>query len=87
MDDPNASSKLTKFDKAWLRYYKFDTRLNPDGNAEKWVVCEEDGKAWKISDMTLYGMIDPGGFAEMKLMKKEKKSRKMMLLKILLKKN
>ncbi len=70
MNNPNAASKLTKFDKAWLRYYKFEDRPNPQGDMEKWVVCDEDGKAWPVNEMTLYGMIDPGGFAEMKLLKK-----------------
>ena len=70
MNNPRAASVLTKFDGAWLRYYKFEDRKNSQGDFEKWVVCEEDGKAWQVGEMTLYGMIDPGGFAEMKLLKK-----------------
>jgi hypothetical protein len=65
MNCPRDSTTLTKFDGAWLRFYKFQEEY--DG---VYVVCEDDGARFLLSDMTLWGMIDPGGFAEMKLMKK-----------------
>jgi hypothetical protein len=65
MNCPRDSTTLTKFDGAWLRYYKFEEEL--DGI---YVVCEDDGARFRIADFALWGMIDPGGFAEMKLMKK-----------------
>jgi len=55
---------LNKFDPTWIRYYRFDER--EDG---RYVVCEDDGQEFKLSAIQLYGMIDPGGFAEVKAIK------------------
>jgi hypothetical protein len=65
MNCPRDSTTLTKFDGAWLRFYKFET-IGDD----LFVVCEDDGQRFRVADFPLWGMIDPGGFAEMKLMKK-----------------
>jgi hypothetical protein len=65
MNCPRDSTTLTKFDGAWLRFYKFD---GEGDNLE--VVCEDDGQRFSVAEFPLWGMIDPGGFAEMQLMKK-----------------
>ena len=72
MNNPKDASILTKFDGSWLRYFHFEDRPaeNDPSIIEKWVVCDEDGQSWNTSKMVLYGFIDPGGFAETKLMKK-----------------
>ncbi len=66
MNIPTGASMMTKFDRAWLRYFHFWT----DENGKKWIVCEldngGDGEKFKLSDLSLYGMIDPAGFREMK---------------------
>ncbi len=66
MNRPEGATLLTKFDRAWLRYFHFWT----DENGKKWIVCEldngGDGEKFKLSDLSLYGMIDPAGFREMK---------------------
>jgi hypothetical protein len=59
-----AGGGLNKFDKAWLKYFRFDKR--DDG---EWIVCKDDGEEFKLSTIPLYGMIDPGGFSEIKLIK------------------
>ncbi|MBV6343687.1 hypothetical protein, partial [Candidatus Magnetobacterium casense] len=59
---------LTKFDISWLRYYRFDNRQGETG-PELWIVCEDDKEEFRVEDIPLYGMIDPGGFSELKLVK------------------
>jgi hypothetical protein len=55
---------LSKFDPAWLRYFRFDKR--EDG---MYLVCEDDKEEFQLSKIQLYGMIDPGGFSEVKAIK------------------
>jgi hypothetical protein len=62
MNCPRDSTTLTKFDGAWLRYYKFEGE-----GTEQRVVCEDNGESFRLSDFPLWGFIDPGGFAEMKV--------------------
>ncbi len=76
MNMPGKSSGLTKFDKDWIRYYRFEERedgkyvvcLMPDGSVEK----GRDGndEAFRVKDIPIAGMIDPGGFAETKMIKR-----------------
>lgn len=61
MNQPWRASALSKFDKHWIKYYKFEDR--PAG---RYIVCQDDGQAFKLSDIALYGMVDPGGFSEKK---------------------
>lgn len=65
MNLPRDSTTLTKFDGAWLRYYRFD-----EAAGERVIICEDDGETFNLDTFPLWGMIDPGGFAEMKLLKK-----------------
>jgi len=62
MNMPRDSTTLTKFDSAWLRYYHFE-----EDGAGKWIVCDDDNEKFLIGDFNLWGFIDPGGFAEMKV--------------------
>lgn len=68
-NNPRRAPGLTKFDKVWLRYYHFETI-----DDKQWVVCEKDdgkdGEKFKLETMSLRGIVDPGGFAETKMMKK-----------------
>lgn len=64
-----AGGALNKFDIKWLRYYRWEERDN-----RMWLICENDdgsdGEAFRLSEIPLYGMIDPGGFAEIKSVKR-----------------
>lgn len=65
MNVPSGGSIFTKFDYAWIRWYHFEDRpaLSDPSRTEKWIVCD-DGKEFRVNDIPLYGMIDPGGLAE-----------------------
>jgi len=66
MNNPSRSGSggLSKFKIEYLRYFRFSER--DDGT---WLVCEDDGEEFKLSAIPLYGMIDPGGFSEVKHIK------------------
>jgi len=68
-NSPHRALGLKKFEKAWLRYYEFQ-----EIDGEKYVVCKKDddsdGEKIPLKSISLYGIIDPGGFADTKLMKK-----------------
>jgi hypothetical protein len=68
-NNPRRALGLTKFSKEWLRYYHFE-----DIDEKRWVVCEKDdgkdGEKFKLESLSLRGIVDPGGFAETKMMKK-----------------
>ncbi len=69
MNNPHKGKGLNKFEKTWLRFYRWDKR-----DAGLWLVClDKDGKdaeVFKVSDIPLYGYIDPGGFRAEKGLKK-----------------
>jgi hypothetical protein len=60
---------LEKFDKSWLRYFHWE-----ESDRGKVIVAEKedgsDGEKFVLADVPLYGCIDPGGFAEIKAIKK-----------------
>ena len=64
-NNPSKASGLNKFQVSWLKKFKFDKR-----DEGLYVVCDDDKEVFKVSEMPLIGMIDPGGFAELKMMKK-----------------
>lgn len=64
MNMPRAGGALNKFLFEWLRYYHIEKRDNGE-----WIVCDDDKEEFKIGTMRLFGFIDPGGFAETKLVK------------------
>ena len=66
MNIPGNATTLTKFDPAWLRYYDLEQAPNGDW----YLICEGSKESFRLKDIPLYGMIDPGGFSEVKLMKK-----------------
>jgi len=66
MCNPQKAAGLNKFEATWLKFFKWDDRKE-DG---LYIVCEDDKEEWPLTAVPLYGMIDPGGFAETKLMKK-----------------
>lgn len=67
MNMPTGSSTLTKFDYNWIRWYHQETRKNESsGEDEEMIVCD-DGQAFPLAGMNKWGFIDPGGFAETKM--------------------
>lgn len=68
-NNPQASSALNKFDRSWLRYYHWE-----DSDKGRVIVSEKedgsDGEKFALKDIPLFGCIDPGGFAETKMLKK-----------------
>ena len=69
-NSPHGQTLLTKFDYNWIRWFKFDDRKTTDNHDEKWIVCEDDKEEFRINDIQLFGLIDPGGFSETKLIKR-----------------
>jgi len=67
MNNPGrAEGGFNKFDKAWIKYYDLEEREIGT------YLIPEDAKgdeAYKLTDIPLYGFIDPGGFSELKLSK------------------
>lgn len=66
MCNPQKSTGINKFEIRWLKTFIWDDR----GEDGLWIICEDDKKEFPLHAIPLYGMIDPGGFAETKLMKK-----------------
>jgi intein/homing endonuclease len=63
MNNPGrGDSAFTKFDASWFLYYRRN-------EAEDILICNDDNEEFKLKDIPLYGMIDPGGFSETKLTK------------------
>ena len=74
MNDPHRASGLTKIDGSWFRYFHFEDR-----NGIKFVVCDDpvtdENKRiihpeFRLSSIRLFAIIDPGGFAETKMIKR-----------------
>jgi len=69
MNSPDEGSGLTKIDPSWFRYYRYEKR-----DKGWYVVCEKadetDGEEFRVTDIPLFGMLDPGGFADKKLVTK-----------------
>jgi hypothetical protein len=66
MNMPTGASKMTKFDYNWLRWYTIESRVNQAGGEDEYIVCD-DKVEFKLKEIQKYGFIDPGGFAEMKV--------------------
>jgi hypothetical protein len=67
-NNPGKSSAMNKFERAWLRYFRWD-----ESDKGKVIVCEKedgsDGEKFLLRDIPLFGAIDPGGFSDMKMLK------------------
>jgi hypothetical protein len=68
-NNPRESTALNKFDGNWIRWYEIEEEERLSGPPEKWIICD-DGQRFRIGEFNLWGFIDPGGFAEMRLQKK-----------------
>jgi len=66
MNNPSKSEGFNKFDREWLRYYHFEE--NEEG--KQVIVCDDDKEEFPVNSILWYGMIDPGGFAETRLLKR-----------------
>jgi len=68
-NNPRKSGALNKFDRAWLHFYHWEG----DGR-DRVIVAEKedgsDGERFALKDIPLFGCIDPGGFAETRMLKK-----------------
>jgi len=63
---PEEATSLHKFDSRWLKYFRFDER-----DKGLYLIClddkmEDTEEIFPLSDIKLYGIIDPGAFAEEK---------------------
>lgn len=70
MNNPKRGTGLNKFEYEWIRFYRWEER-----DEDRFLICQDDQQRdtdveYSLSDLPLFGMIDPGGFAEEKLMKK-----------------
>ena len=70
MNNPQKSIGLTKFDPAWLRYFRFEKR-----DKGLYLICQDDNdkdteEVFPLSEIKLYGVIDPGAFAETKALRR-----------------
>lgn len=66
MNNPHRATGLNKIEKEWIRFYHWEER-----ESGKYLVCDDDEKEeFKLSEISLVGIIDPGGFAETKMIKK-----------------
>lgn len=72
-NNPRQSGLLNKFDRKWLRYFRFEDL--PTG---RHVICEtdegKDGEKFALREMPIYGAIDPAGFGEIKGVKRGARS-------------
>lgn len=70
-NNPNKAAGLTKMERDWFRFFRFEER-----DKGTYVVCldkDEDQvepDAFRLAEINLIGMIDPGGFRETKVLKK-----------------
>ena len=66
MNLPTGASELTKFDLRWLKYYHWEDK--EDG---RYIVTDDENpESFKLATLPQYAIIDPGGFAETKMIKK-----------------
>jgi len=65
MNNPRMGSGLNKFDIKWLKFYREEER--EDGT---YLFCKDDNEVFAVKEIPWFGMIDPGGFSELKLTKK-----------------
>ncbi len=65
MNMPHMAEKgQNSFKFEWLEFFRIEKRDDPrTGMPEKWFVCKDDSKEFAASQVPLYGIIDPGGFA------------------------
>jgi len=56
---PFGADIMTKFDKRWLKYYRWEDRAGT-----RYMVCNDDKEAFRLGSFPTYGIIDPGGFSQ-----------------------
>lgn len=78
MNNPERAEGLHKFLHAWLRFFTFEKLIDEFGTEHTWIQCWNDddtrGERFLLSQIPLYGFIDPGGFAEIKMMKRSSRN-------------
>lgn len=72
MNMPQKAGGLQKFDVDWMKYYKWDERLEND-IIERYYICDDDKEEFLYRKTPTWGYIDPGGFAETRLIKRGSK--------------
>ena len=56
---------LNKFDRDWIKWYQWEEHENG-----LYLRCKDDKELFKLSEIPQYGILDMGGFKEIKLIKK-----------------
>jgi hypothetical protein len=68
MNNPKGASPINKIEGSWIEWFHEDERPGKPGT---WIVCDDAKKEeWAVDEIDWVGIIDPGGFAEIKLSKK-----------------
>jgi hypothetical protein len=70
MNMPTAADGINTIKYEWMKEYMFET----DEMGVKWVKCKDDGERFRICDMTIRAVIDPGGFAQGSNLKKSSRN-------------
>jgi len=66
MNNPRGKTGINKIDPDWIMYYHIDQR-----DQGEYIVCEDSKKEeFSVKEIDWIGIIDPGGFAETKLLKR-----------------
>jgi hypothetical protein len=73
MCNPTKAAGLNKFDKRYLKYFKW----GEDEEGYRTIICMDDKEEFRLHSIPLYEMIDPGGFAEIKTSKGGSKDAKL----------
>jgi len=65
-NNPHRGSGFNKFELDWIRYFRFEDR-----EGKMFIVLDDnEDEVYPMAALPLYGMIDPGGFSETRLIKK-----------------
>jgi hypothetical protein len=59
MNMPTAAEGINTIKYEWIKFYMFEE----DADGVVWVRCKDDNQKFRVCDMTIRGVIDPGGFA------------------------
>ena len=60
-----APGALNKFDKDWIKWFQWEEKSNG-----LYLRCKDDDELFKLSEIPQFGLLDMGGFKEVKLIKK-----------------
>ena len=74
MNMPQKAGGLQKFDIAWIKEYRWgDKTINEWDETERIITCLDDGEEFIYRTIPKWGYIDPGGYAETRMVKRGSK--------------